>query len=68
LLAILCKSFLGSAQITTDDIAKLKTQWHATTKDSARMLIAGQLANGYRFSNVINRELSKRIEITISGT
>jgi signal transduction histidine kinase len=52
LLAILCKSFLGSAQITTDDIAKLKTQWNATTKDSARMLIAGQLANGYRFSNV----------------
>ena len=55
LLAIIlygCLSVSSFAQMQNKDIAKLKKQLLTSVHDTARLNLAFQLANGYRFSNV----------------
>jgi signal transduction histidine kinase len=47
-----CISVSSFAQISNEDLAKLKKQLFTATHDSSRLNLAMQLANGYRFSNV----------------
>jgi len=47
-----CLSIPSFAQISNEDIAKLKKQLFTAASDSSRLIHAAQLANGYRFSNV----------------
>jgi two-component system NtrC family sensor kinase len=45
-------SISSFAQISNEDLAKLKNLLLAATHDSSRLILTAQLANGYRFSNV----------------
>lgn len=55
LLAIIfhgCLSVSALAQISNEEIARLRKQYFSTANDSAKLLFSAQIANGYRFSNI----------------
>jgi tetratricopeptide (TPR) repeat protein len=67
-----CLSVSSFAQISNEDIVKLKNQLLKTVSDSSRLSLTAQLANGYRFSNIdsslfytdIALEYANKLQIT----